>query len=208
MNTASRLQGAAPVGAVVIGPGTFDTAGELFVTDPLPPAALKGKAEPVPLWHVLGARGRLGAGVLRNHAIPMIGRELELQLLTGTFDRAVRNASVQLVTLCGEPGSGKSRLVAELGLAIDVRPELVRWRQGNCLSYGEGITYWALGEIVKAHAGILDSDDAAKAETKLRRWIATTRHCSSGRSTVPVRRRPRSPRRRPPAAGAVCTRAS
>ena len=58
---------------------------------------------------------------------------------------------------------GKSRLVAELGRYVDARPELVTWRQGRCLPYGEGITFWALGEIVKAHAGILDTDPAEQA---------------------------------------------
>ena len=74
---------------------------------------------------------------------------------------------MQLVTVVGEPGLGKSRLVWELGQEIDRRPELVTWRQGRCLPYGEGITFWALGEIVKAEAGILESDNPAEAHAKL-----------------------------------------
>ena len=66
---------------------------------------------------------------------------------------------MQLVTVVGEPGIGKSRLVTELRTALDERPDLVTWRHGRCLPYGEGITFWALGEIVKAEAGILESDD-------------------------------------------------
>jgi tetratricopeptide (TPR) repeat protein len=77
------------------------------------------------------------------------------------------------VTVVGEPGLGKSRLVWELGQAIDRRPELVRWRQGRCLPYGEGITFWALGEIVKAEAGVLESDSPAAAEAKVERAVAS-----------------------------------
>ena len=74
---------------------------------------------------------------------------------------------MQLVTIVGEPGVGKSRLVAELFAYLDAKPELTRWRQGRCLPYGEGITFWALGEIVKAEAGILESDSAEVAAAKL-----------------------------------------
>ena len=76
----------------------------------------------------------------------------------------------------GEPGLGKSRIVAELFGYIDARPELVTWRQGRCLPYGEGITFWALGEIVKAHAGILESDDRA------RPWPSSTSCCPRAKS--------------------------
>ena len=74
---------------------------------------------------------------------------------------------MQLVTIVGEPGVGKTRLVAELFAYIDAKPELIRWRQGRCLPYGEGITFWALGEIVKGHAGIYESDAADTASAKL-----------------------------------------
>ena len=94
----------------------------------------------------------------RTHATPLVGRELEKPLLIGTFERAAQQRSCQLVTIVGEPGVGKSRLCAELFGYLDERPELVRWRQGRCLPYGEGIAFWALGEIVKAECGILESD--------------------------------------------------
>ena len=89
------------------------------------------------------------------------------RLLKGVFDKTVAASSVQLVTVVGEPGLGKSRLVAELVAYVDSRPELVTWRQGRCLPYGEGITFWALGEILKAHTGILESDSPAVAREKL-----------------------------------------
>ena len=88
-----------------------------------------------------------------------------------TFDRTVREQAVQLVTIVGEPGVGKSRLLHEFRMVIDDRPDLVSWRQGRCLSYGEGITFWALGEIIKAQAGIHDSDGPSVAGEKLGRTV-------------------------------------
>ena len=89
--------------------------------------------------------------------MPLVGRDPEQSLLRGIYERAVRDASVQLVTIVGVPGIGKSRLVAERLDDLGTRPEPVTWRQGRCLPYGDGITFWALGEIVKAQAGILES---------------------------------------------------
>jgi predicted ATPase len=76
------------------------------------------------------------------------------------------------VTLVGVPGIGKSRLVYELSLITDADPDLITWRQGRCLAYGTGITLWALGEIVKAQAGIAEQDTAPDVETKVRRSVA------------------------------------
>src|SRR5207244_12698642 len=87
-------------------------------------------------------------------------------ILKGIFDKTVAAGSVQLVTVVGEPGLGKSRLVAELFAYIDARPELTTWRQGRCLPYGEGITFWALGGILKGHTGILESDPPGVADEK------------------------------------------
>ena len=83
------------------------------------------------------------------------------------YTRTLRERSVSLVTLLGEPGVGKSRLIQEFGRFVDDREEFVSWRQGRCLPYGEGITFWALGEIVKAQAGILESDPPVHVVTKL-----------------------------------------
>ena len=79
--------------------------------------------------------------------------------------------SCQLVTILGEPGVGKSRMVRELVELVEERAELVVWRQGRCLPYGEGIAFWALGEIVKTEAGILESDSTVQAEAKLDRAL-------------------------------------
>ena len=129
----------------------------------LPPATLKGKSEPVAVFHAVAPRARLGTDVTRVHDGPFVGREIDLALMS----RGVRQDRRRLHGAAGHrrrrPGMGKSRLVAELGRYVDARPELVTWRQGRCLPYGEGITFWALSEVVKAHAGILDSDAAEQA---------------------------------------------
>ena len=130
---------------------------------------MKGKAEPVRVFQAIAPRARLGTDLTRTHTSPFIGREIDLALLKGIFEKAVASESAQLVTVVGEPGLGKSRLVAELGDYVDALPQLVTWRQGRCLPYGEGITFWALGEIVKAHAGILESDPPAVATAEARR---------------------------------------
>ncbi len=115
----------------------------------------------------------MGASIEGDHTTPFLGRNSELGLLTSTFDRTVQDQAIQLVTIIGEPGVGKSRLLHEFRLVIDDSPDLVWWRQGRCLSYGDGITFWALGEIIKAQAGIHDSDDLTLAGEKLRRSVDT-----------------------------------
>ncbi len=167
VNTASRLQGAAPVNGVACSQQTFRQTERVFEYEELDPVAVKGKAEPLALWRPLAARSRFGTDVTRTHTTPLVGRELEKALLIGTFERAAQQRSCQLVTIVGEPGVGKSRLCAELFHYIEDRPGLVRWRQGRCLPYGEGIAFWALGEIVKAECGILESDSPEEAETKV-----------------------------------------
>jgi class 3 adenylate cyclase/tetratricopeptide (TPR) repeat protein len=167
VNVASRLQGAAPVGGIVVGEQTYRITSGVFEYVALEPVEVKGKAEPVAIWQAVAARSRFGTDITRSHATAMVGREVERGLLTGLFSRSVRDGSGQLATIVGEPGVGKSRLVAELFSFVDFSSEVVRWRQGRCLPYGEGITFWALAEIVKAEAGILESDSSEVAASKL-----------------------------------------
>ena len=167
INTASRLQSVAPEMGVAVGVSTYEATSVVFDYVELEPATLKGKAEPVRVFHARSARARFGTDLTRRHDSPFVGREIDLALLKGVFDKAVASNSVQLVTVVGEPGLGKSRLVAELFAYIDGRPEFTTWRQGRCLPYGEGITFWALGEILKAHTGILESDPPTAAQEKL-----------------------------------------
>ena len=114
-------------------------------------------------------------------------------MLRQAYARTLRESACHLVTLVGEPGIGKSRLVAELRDHVDAQRELVHWCQGRCLPYGEGIALWSLGEIVKAHAGIRESDDPATTREKLAK--ASSR-CSRARRAGVDRRRARAARGR------------
>ena len=167
INTASRIQSVAPEMGVAVGLGTYDATAAVIDYTELERATLKGKSEPVRIFHAKSPRARLGTDLTRTHDTPFIGREIELSILKGIFDKTVAADSPQLVTVVGEPGLGKSRIVAELFVYIDTKPDPITWRQVRCLPYGEGITFWALGEILKAHAGILESDAPDVAQTKL-----------------------------------------
>src|SRR5213075_1868354 len=105
-------------------------------------------------------------------AAPLIGRERELDTLVNALARVREESSPQLVTLVGVPGIGKSRLVHELSQVVEEAPDLIYWRQGRSLPYGEGISFWALVEMVKAHAGILETDGAEEAAAKLAGVVA------------------------------------
>lgn len=167
VNVASRLQGVAPVGGVVMGDLTHRVTRDQIETEELEPVTVKGKQEPIAVWRAIRPRGSFGVDVEPGTTTPLIGREHELSLLEGLFRRTLSEQSPQFVTLSGEPGVGKSRVAREFRAFIDDLPDLVYWRQGRCLPYGEGITFWALGEIVKSHAGIADNDDPGQAATKL-----------------------------------------
>jgi class 3 adenylate cyclase/tetratricopeptide (TPR) repeat protein len=171
INTASRIQSVAPQMGVAVGPGTYEATAVVFDYEELESATLKGKSEPVQVFHARRPRARFGTDLTRTHDTPFIGREIDLALLKGIFDKTLAATSPQLVTVVGEPGLGKSRIVAELFGYVDAKSELITWRQGRCLPYGEGITFWALGEILKAHAGILESDAIGVATTKLDRVL-------------------------------------
>jgi class 3 adenylate cyclase len=167
VNTAARLQSAAPVNGILVGEGTYRATRHAIDYRDAPPVEAKGKSEPVKVWEALAARSRFGSDVEQKLRTPLVGRRRERDLLADSLDRARTEQSAQLVTLVGVPGIGKSRLVAELFQILEADPELINWRQGRSLPYGERVSFWALGEIVKAHAGILESDDAATAEQKL-----------------------------------------
>jgi class 3 adenylate cyclase len=167
VNVASRLQGVAPVGGVVVGEVTYRATRDQIEYEALEPVAVKGKESTIPVWRALEARSRFGVDVEQRTQVPLVGRDHELNLLRELFGRVTRDATVQLVTVVGEPGVGKSRLVWEFQRFVDDLPDIVRWRQGRCLPYGEGITFWALAEVVKSHAGILESDAPDAAASKL-----------------------------------------
>jgi class 3 adenylate cyclase/tetratricopeptide (TPR) repeat protein len=167
VNTASRIQSAAPVNGVAVSEQTYSATSRVFDYESLEPVTVKGKAQPLPLWCAKAARSRYGGDVRRQFKTPFVGRELEKPLLIATFERAMQQRSPQVLTVVGEPGVGKTRLIGELLSYVHARPEITRWRQGRCLPYGEGITFWALGELIKAEAGILESDSPEVAADKL-----------------------------------------
>jgi len=167
VNTAARLQAAAPVDGILVGEQTFRATERAIAYRVAEPVVAKGKAEPVAAWEALEARSRFGVDVARRSAAPLVGRDREVELLVAALERAVTERTPQLVTLVGVPGIGKSRLLAELFHAIERDQRLVTWRQGRSLPYGEGVTFWALGEMVKAQAGVLETDTEAEAAEKL-----------------------------------------
>ncbi len=174
VNTAARLQSAAPVNGVLVGETTYRATREAIDYEEREPVSAKGKSEPIPVWEAIQARSRFGVDLDQRALLPLVGRARELETILGAFDRARTERETQLVTLVGVPGIGKSRLVAELFATLDAQPDLVWWRQGRALPYGEGVSFWALAEMVKAQAGIQDNDDADAAEEKLRASVDAT----------------------------------
>ena len=172
VNTASRLEGIAPAGGIVVDERTYHAVRNLIEFRPLEPVEVKGKAAPLSIWQALEARSRYGVAVTEDDAAEFVGRSEEMSLLVDALERTIVRRKPQLVTISGEPGVGKSRLVRELLTAIDDRNDIVvRWRQGRCLPYGEGVTFWALSEIVKSEAGILESEPPDQARAKLRQSV-------------------------------------
>jgi class 3 adenylate cyclase len=169
VNTAARLQAAAPLNGVLVGEQAYRSTAQAIDYRQAQLVVGKGKREPIRAWEALQARSRFGVDVSQRVAAPLVGRGRELELLISTLARVRDESSPQLVTLVGVPGIGKSRLVLELFRTVQKDAALVSWRQGRSLPYGDGVTFWALAEIVKAQAGILESDTPEQAEEKLAR---------------------------------------
>jgi class 3 adenylate cyclase/tetratricopeptide (TPR) repeat protein len=184
VNTAARLQDAAPIGGIAVGEATYSATRDLFEYDELEPVNVKGKADAVTLWRAKAPRRRFGVDVEPPARTPLIGRDDDLALLRSTYARTVRDASTQLVTITGEPGVGKTRLATEFRNWLNDEPALVFWRQGRSLPYGEGITFWALGEMVKAQAGILESEAPDEAQAKLKVAVAEVAEDESERDWI------------------------
>jgi len=165
VNTAARLQAGAPVNGILVSEKTYEATKNAIEYEEADPVEAKGKAKPLLVWAALRARARIA--IDRLHGSPLVGRARELDQVVDTLARSRVERQPQLVTVVGVPGIGKSRLVYELSQAVDRDPKLVSWRQGRCLPYGDGVTFWALGEIVKAQAGVLEGDTAEVVEVKL-----------------------------------------
>jgi class 3 adenylate cyclase/tetratricopeptide (TPR) repeat protein len=173
VNTASRLQAAAEPGTVLVGETTMRAAGQAIAFAGLDPLILKGKEEPVPVWQAQRVVAqRRGVGRSERAEPPFVGREEELRLLKELLHATGREQRVRLVSVTGLAGIGKSRLAWEFRKYVDGLSADVYWQQGRCPSYGEGITFWALGEMVRMRAGITEGEDPSKARTKLAASVA------------------------------------
>jgi class 3 adenylate cyclase/tetratricopeptide (TPR) repeat protein len=173
VNTAARLQSLAQPGTVLVGDSTkglteasirYESVGEL---------EMKGKAERVTAWRahaIVGQRG--GRNRWETLEPPFVGRDEELRLLKDQLHATSRDRSARLVSIVGEAGIGKSRLAWELLKYLDGVSEVFRWHQGRSPAYGDGVTFWALAEMVRGRAGIAEADDPLKARTKLRTVVA------------------------------------
>jgi len=172
VNTAARLQAAAPDGGILVDQVTWRSTAGAFELHEHEAVAAKGKVDPVRVWEVVGARSSYGIDVEQDARTPLVGRTRERAVLGQALDRVRTERAPQLITLIGVPGIGKSRLIWELFGIVDAAPDLITWRQGRCLPYGEGIAFWAIGEMVKAQAGLLDTDSAPVAHEKLEAAVA------------------------------------
>ena len=172
VNTASRIQAAAPPGAVYVGDRTRRTTDASVVYEDAGVHELKGKAEPVPLWRALRVVAMVG-GRQRSHGLeaPFVGRDAELRAVKELFHQSAEGRKAHMVSVIGVAGIGKSRLSWEFWKYIDGVRELVRWHRGRCPAYGEGVTYWALAEMVRSRADIVEAEHPESARTKLRRTV-------------------------------------
>ncbi|MFI2276106.1 MULTISPECIES: AAA family ATPase [Catenuloplanes] len=167
VNTASRLQAAAPVDGVLTDDETYQATKNEIEYVAQPTTTLRGRSRPSDVWLAVAPRPPRPAGAEREQT-PMVDREHELALLVNALRRTVSSRTPQLVTIFGSAGIGKSRLLRELARhAGRITGEQVCWRVGQCRPFGENVTYAALADIVKSQAGILDTDDEATARQRL-----------------------------------------
>lgn len=160
VNVAARLEQAAGPGEVVVGGLTAQLAGATVELEAIEPLALKGKAEPVPAHRLVRVRAEREA---QRHDLPLIGRDRELAQLHGALARASERQRPVRATVVGDAGLGKSRLVEEFLARADARV-----LSGNCLAYGDGITFWPLLRIVQGAAGVVEDDEGDVARAKVR----------------------------------------
>ncbi|MEJ7790747.1 MAG: adenylate/guanylate cyclase domain-containing protein [Gaiellaceae bacterium] len=168
VNTASRVQSVADPGTVLVGESTRRTTEQTVVYEEAGAFELKGKDGLVPLWKALrvvsGARGSLKSTGLEA---PFVGRERELRQIKDLFHASAEERKAQLVSVTGIAGIGKSRLAWEFYKYFDGLPQLTYWHRGRCLAYGEGVTYWALADMVRMRCRIVEDEEPASALQKL-----------------------------------------
>jgi class 3 adenylate cyclase/tetratricopeptide (TPR) repeat protein len=168
VNVGARLESAAGPGEILIGDATYRLVRDAVLVEPVEPLDLKGKAEPMTAWRVLGVV--TGApSVARRLDSAIVGRERELTMLRHAFERAAADETCQLVTILGPAGAGKSRLATELLNEVDDSATIL---VGRCLPYGEGITFWPVVEIVKRAAGLGPALSTAESRRRLASIVA------------------------------------
>ena len=169
VNTASRVQSVADPGTVLVGESTRRTTEQTVIYEEAGAFELKGKDGLVPLWKALrivsGARGSLKSTGLEA---PFVGRDRELRQIKDLFHASADERKAHLVSVTGIAGVGKSRLAWEFYKYFDGLPQLTYWHRGRCLAYGEGVTYWALADMVRMRCRIVEDEEPASALQKLR----------------------------------------
>jgi class 3 adenylate cyclase/DNA-binding CsgD family transcriptional regulator len=170
VNTAARLQALAEPGEVLVGEETMWLARREIRFGERRTVTLKGKAGVVPVYSALEVKPRSSRWEESEHHLPLVGRTNELTVISSLWVKVVQELHPHLVTVLGEPGIGKSRLVAEFEGTL---PNEARILHGRCLPYGEGLGYWALAEVVKEATGITLADDMETASRKLGELVAT-----------------------------------
>src|SRR5205823_203047 len=176
VNTAARVQTAADAGSVLVDEGTWRLARGAVAFADTGEHLLKGKAEPMHLWRAERVMSGVG-GAQRVDGLeaPMVGRDAELRLIKELFHACDDRRSPRLVSVTAPAGVGKSRLGWEFFKYVDGLKDLVRWHRGRCLSYGDGVAFWALAEMVRQRFGIAEEDSATttaeKLESGLERWV-------------------------------------
>jgi class 3 adenylate cyclase/tetratricopeptide (TPR) repeat protein len=168
VNTASRIQSAAEPGTVLVGEATRRSTEQTIVYEEAGSFELKGKESLTPLWSaqrvVSGLRGSLKSQGLEP---PFVGRDRELRLVKELFHASAEERKAHLVSVTGIAGIGKSRLAWEFYKYFDGIADTVYWHRGRCLSYGEGVTYWALADMVRMRCRIAEDEEPASARGKL-----------------------------------------
>jgi len=176
VNTASRLQSVAPAGMILVSASTMNAASAAIAFEPAGDQELKGKSAPVEAYRAIRVVANRG-GQMRSEQLeaPFVGREEELRLLKEQLHATTRDGRARLVSISGPAGIGKSRLTWEFEKYIDGVVETIYWHRGRSPAYGEGVTFWALGEMVRRRAELAESDDEATTRERIsataQRWI-------------------------------------